>query len=98
MAEYINVGTRVQIQTLEGVFLGTVVSFRDAHLEELNPPSEPVASKEPVSEAKTTAWSNDLQRTVTLYNVQLDDPTNYIGVLDGDIALNIYKFITPVIP
>jgi hypothetical protein len=98
MAEYIPVGTRVQIQAMEGLFLGTVVSFRDAYLEELNPPSLPNVLKptEIIKLDKTSAWANDPKKIITLYAVKLDDPTLYRGQLNGDVAQNIYTFITPI--
>jgi hypothetical protein len=102
MAENIAVGTRVNIQTIEGLFTGTVVSVREAYLSELNPEALPNALetnvKEKILQINSPIYTPDPLKIITLYAVQLDDATNYRGsIRDGNIATNIYKFITPLV-
>jgi hypothetical protein len=101
MAENIIVGTRVRVQTIEGLFTGTVIKVRDAKLLELNPPALPNALESNIKELilhnDVPVFYHDLHKIVTLYEVELDDATNYRGsIRNGNIATQIYKFITPI--
>ena len=102
MAEVITVGTKVSIQSIDGIYTGTVVSVRDAYLSELNPEALPNALetniKEKIMQINSPIYTPDPLRIITLYAVQLDDATGYRGSIhDGNIATNIYKFITPLV-
>jgi hypothetical protein len=101
MENYIAVGSRVQIQTLEGLFTGTVLGMRDAYLSEINPPQLANALESNVKAIimqdpkYVPVFKPDMMTIIRLYEVQLDDATGYRGSIhDGNIATNIYKFIT----
>jgi len=101
MAENIAVGTKVNIQAIEGLFTGTVVDVREAYLSELNPEPLPNALesnvKEKILQTNFPVYTPDPLKVIVLYSVQLEDVTNYRGsIRDGNIATNIYKFITPL--
>lgn len=94
MPKYIAEGTRVVINTLEGEYTGTVISYRDGLLEELNQ-AEPLNPDKPMPNLPQFPLPIDLKRIITFYTVKLDDPTGFQGILDGDLA-TVYKFIRPL--
>jgi len=101
MAETINIGTRVNIQAIEGLFTGTVINVRDAQLSKLNPPALPNALeanlKELIMHTDVQIFYHDTAKIITLYEVELDDATNYRGsIRNGNIATQVFKFITPI--
>lgn len=94
MTEYIPVGSKVVIYTIEGKATGTVLSFRDTHLAELNPPQPEPPDKPNILNIPVVIPEIDLQRIITMYTVLLDDPVMYkAGPVSDTGTVEVYKFI-----
>ena len=93
---YIPLGTKVVINTIEGPRTGTVLSYRDTHLAELNPPSEPNPDKPVLTSIGIPVVTPDMQRIITLYTVQLDAPETWPGLVDESGTVTVHSYIRPI--
>lgn len=93
---YIPVGSKVAVSTIDGVMTGTVLSYRDTHLAELNPPTPINPDKPNILGIPQTVVEPDLMRIITLYTVKLDNPEAWPGIVEPDGTITTYKFIRPI--